>query len=303
MLEKKLYNLLVSSQKSAWNGEPFKLELSRCIREYTTSEITQKYGSFRKKEIDSICKLPCIFAYESRCNQDPKFGYITNIIEFQGMVKIEYKIVDIDKFLSHSQLLEKNFELKIDTKHYEMDRTHWSIKEVDLDKELGQLNIQLPLLMGIQPLDNNISTILTSFDGQNIHAAWEKALERRNTDPEAAITMARTLIESVCKHILDEANVDYNNQDELPQLYKKTAKQLQMAPQDYQEHTFKQIFSGCHSVIQGLGTLRNQLSDAHGIGKKAIKPSNRHAELAVNLAGSMAAFLISTWEEQVSKEP
>ena len=54
-------------------------------------------------------------------------------------------------------------------------------------------------------------------------------------------------------------------------------------------------------MIQGLGTLRNQLSDARGKGKKAIKPSPRHAALAVNLAGSMAAFLIATWEERLSK--
>ena len=50
------------------------------------------------------------------------------------------------------------------------------------------------------------------------------------------------------------------------------------------------------SVVQGLGTLRNRLSDAHGIGMSASRPAPRHAELAVNLAGSMAGFLVATWE-------
>lgn len=113
--------------------------------------------------------------------------------------------------------------------------------------------------------------------------------------------MARTLIESVCKHILDEARVSYSNKDDLPKLYKETAKQLNMAPEQHQEEIFKQILGGCQTVIQGLGTLRNQLSDAHGKGKKAVKPSARHAALAVNLAGSMAAFLVATWEERSSK--
>jgi len=62
--------------------------------------------------------------------------------------------------------------------------------------------------------------------------------------------MARTLIESVCKHILDETGITYSDKDDLPKLYKETAKQL------------------------------------------------RHAALAVNLAGSMAAFLVATWEER-----
>jgi hypothetical protein len=152
-----------------------------------------------------------------------------------------------------------------------------------------------------QPADDDISAILINFDTEQVHIAWQKALERRNQDPEAAITMARTLIESVCKHILDEAGISHSDKDDLPKLYHETAKQLNLAPEQHQEEVFKQILGGCKSVIQGLGTLRNQLSDAHGKGKKAIKPSPRHAALAVNLAGSMAAFLVATWEERLSK--
>lgn len=156
-------------------------------------------------------------------------------------------------------------------------------------------------IVAAQPADDDISTILVNFDAEHVHIAWQKALERRNEDPEAAITMARTLIESVCKHILDEAGVSHNDKDDLPNLYKKTAKQLNMAPEQHQEEVFKQILGGCQTVIQGLGTLRNKLSDAHGKGKKAVKPSARHAALAVNLAGSMAAFLVAAWEERSSK--
>ena len=156
-------------------------------------------------------------------------------------------------------------------------------------------------LIAAQPADNDISAILSNFDTEHVHIAWQKALERRKEDPEAAITMARTLIESVCKHILDEAGVSHNEKDDLPKLYKETAKQLNMAPEQHQEEVFKQILGGCQTVIQGLGTLRNKLSDAHGKGKKAVKPSARHAALAVNLAGSMAAFLVAAWEERSPK--
>ncbi len=152
-----------------------------------------------------------------------------------------------------------------------------------------------------QPADDDISAILVNFDAEHVNIAWQKALERRNKDPEAAITMARTLIESVCKHILDEAGVPHSDKDDLSKLYKETAKQLNMAPEQHQEEVFKKILGSCQTVIEGLGTLRNKLSDAHGKNKKAVKPSVRHAALAVNLAGSMAAFLIATWEERTSK--
>jgi hypothetical protein len=49
-------------------------------------------------------------------------------------------------------------------------------------------------------------------------------------------------------------------------------------------------------VVEGLGALRNRLSDAHGKGTAGVKPAPRHAELAVNLAGTMATFLVATWE-------
>ena len=156
-------------------------------------------------------------------------------------------------------------------------------------------------IIAAHPADDDISAILINFDTEYVHIAWQKALERRNEDPEAAITMARTLIESVCKHILDEAGIVHSDKDDLPKLYKETAKQLNMAPEQHQEEIFKQILGGCQTVIQGIGTVRNKLSDAHGKGKKAIKPSPRHAALAVNLAGSMAAFLVATWEERSSK--
>jgi len=169
-------------------------------------------------------------------------------------------------------------------------------------KEFGSLIASLEQsIIAAQPADDDISAILVNFDTKHVHIAWQKALERRNEDPEAAITMARTLIESVCKHILDEAGVGHSDKDDLPKLYKETAKQLNMAPEQHQEDVFKQILGGCQTVIQGLGTLRNKLSDAHGKGKKAIKPSPRHAALAVNLAGSMAAFLVASWEERSSK--
>lgn len=176
-------------------------------------------------------------------------------------------------------------------------------RRVFIREEFGLLIASLEQnIVAAQPADDDISAILVNFDAEHVHLAWQKALERRNEDPEAAITMARTLIESVCKHILDEAGASHSDKDDLPKLYKETAKQLNMAPEQHQEEVFKQILGGCQTVIQGLGTLRNKLSDAHGKGKKAVKPSARHAALAVNLAGSMAAFLVAAWEERSSKE-
>jgi hypothetical protein len=147
-----------------------------------------------------------------------------------------------------------------------------------------------------QPADAGISATLASFDVTGVHAVWTRALERRERDPEGAITLARTLLESVCKHIMNSAGdgTRYDEKDELPKLYRTAATTLNLAPDQHTEETFRRILGGCQSVVEGLGTLRNKLSDAHGRGPSPVRPSARHAALAVNLAGTVATFLVET---------
>jgi hypothetical protein len=146
------------------------------------------------------------------------------------------------------------------------------------------------------PSDASVSAAVTTVNLEFIHDAWSKALERRAADPEGAITSARTLLESVSKHILDAGGVAYSDSADLPNLYSEAAKHLNLSPSQHSEQVFKQILGGCHSVVQGLGALRNRHSDAHGKGIAGTRPASRHAELAVNLSGAMATFLIQTWE-------
>ena len=148
-----------------------------------------------------------------------------------------------------------------------------------------------------RPLDNQTSTTLKAFNQDSVHSVWQRALERRTTDPEGAITAARTLLETVCKHILDARLISYDaNKVELHELYKLTAIELNLSPSQHTEEIFKQILGGCSAIVNGLGTLRNRLGDAHGKGNNPVRPAIRHAELAVNLAGSVSLFLVSTWQ-------
>ena len=172
---------------------------------------------------------------------------------------------------------------------------HWDERRQYLRSEfepaLGFLEAEVH-----NPSADGITEAIAKLDSEHVANAWQKALNRGSDDPEGAITAARTLVESVCKHILDATSISYDEKDDLPKLYGLTAEQLNLGPSQHSEQIFKQILGGCKSVVEGLGALRNKLSDAHGKGKKAVKPSARHAELAVNLAGSMAKFIVSCWE-------
>ena len=100
-----MYNLLVANNSEEWNGDPFILEVDRCIREYTDKKITEKYGDLSPAKINEIIRFPCIFAYESRCKKDPKFGLIREIVKRNLGVKISYEIIHLDKFLTYADLV------------------------------------------------------------------------------------------------------------------------------------------------------------------------------------------------------
>lgn len=148
------------------------------------------------------------------------------------------------------------------------------------------------------PSDDLVSGAVQKLNSSYAQAIWSKALDRRTSDPEGAITVARTLMESVCKQILDERGVSHHDNPDMNKLYRMTAEELQIAPSQHTEQVFKQILGGCTAVVEGLAALRNRLGDAHGKGKVGVRPAARHAELAVNLSGALAVYLLATHESR-----
>ena len=164
-------------------------------------------------------------------------------------------------------------------------------------KEFGPLLAELE--PGAQaPGDARVAEALSVLNSATVHTAWQTALERRVSDPDGAITSARTLLETVCKHILDAEQAKYDRAADLPKLFRLTAEILNLAPNQQTEPILKQILGGCAAVVEGIGAMRNKLGDAHGKGKADARPEPRHAELAVNLAGAAATFLVDSWEQR-----
>lgn len=137
-----MYNLLVSSNADEWSGEPWILEESRCVREYTDTELTKRFADLDATAISQLKRLPCIFAYETGCGKPPKFGVLSSITRRQGQVRIEYEIEPLETFLSENDLKKHAFDL--DIAKWEMNRTHWAVKDINLAKELFSIGIVLP---------------------------------------------------------------------------------------------------------------------------------------------------------------
>lgn len=143
-----------------------------------------------------------------------------------------------------------------------------------------------------------VDDYLSALNSGEVSNLWQKALGRCGNDPEGAITAARSLVESACKHILDELTVSYKDSDDAPTLYKKVAKELNLAPDQHAEQVFKQVLSGASNIVGGMAAVANEYGDRHGGGKGKGKPLPRHARFVVNVAGSVTAFLVDSWSER-----
>ena len=66
--------------------------------------------------------------------------------------------------------------------------------------------------------EKSITEKIDKFNQGYINAEWLKALGRKADDPEGAITTSRTLIETTCKFILDNLEIVYKDDLELPKL-------------------------------------------------------------------------------------
>ena len=151
----------------------------------------------------------------------------------------------------------------------------------------------------VTPHADVVEASLAPLDSAEVIRLWQNALAAVGSDPEHAITLARSLVESACKHILDELQVPYADSDDAPTLYKKVAAELNLAPDHHAEQVFKQTLSGVVNVVNGLSGVANKYGDRHGAGSgRRSKPSPRHARLVVNAAGTITAFVVDTWVER-----
>ena len=131
-----MYSLIVSGSASAWTGTPFLLEKERFL-EFTDAEVKKGLGDWTDATVNRVVRLPCVFAYEASREKDPLFGVVHRVVPRDRDVRIEYEIVPVTPFLTHTQFRELGTELGVID--FEFHRTHWAVKEVDLGRVLARV--------------------------------------------------------------------------------------------------------------------------------------------------------------------
>lgn len=134
-LSNEYYNLFMLGNEGVLQGNRFVFPADRVLNEYITKEVSELFPKLDEATISKIKLLPSIFACENRLRDCPEqeayYGFVTDI-------KIRDNGVNI-YFQKHFTLLQRKLNdiaLNLAIKDWEFNRTHWTIKKVNLIEEL-----------------------------------------------------------------------------------------------------------------------------------------------------------------------
>ena len=127
------------------------------------------------------------------------------------------------------------------------------------------------------------------------------------SDPAAAIASSKEMVESVCKVILDDYEVEYDRKDDLLDLYKTAAKALKLSAESVPDsakgsQAAQGALRALATAVQRLAELRNELGLGHGRNRTS-DAQTRHARLAFNAASAVSEFMLDTWHERRRDAP
>ena len=154
---------------------------------------------------------------------------------------------------------------------------------------------------GTVAVSQTAEELKTKFSSDYLSRQIELMMQLQLTDPANAIGMAKELIESCCKTILDEKGITYTKNDDVPQLADKTLGVLNLLPVDIGPNdrgadSIKAVLGNLRAIPTKLAELRNPFGTGHGKSASFQGVEVRHAKLAVGSSITFVDFVWSTYE-------
>ena len=112
-------------------------------------------------------------------------------------------------------------------------------------------------------------------------------------DPELAIGTAKELVETVCKTVLTDLNVEIDPEWSIGRLLKETLDRV--LGEDKADASTRKIAGGLNTTIAGLAELRNDQGTGHGHPAQAVLPDRQAARLAAGAASAVAIFVFEAY--------
>lgn len=159
---------------------------------------------------------------------------------------------------------------------------------------------QLGLYRSKTTATENLENYLQTEGYKAAHDDFERAMSYIETDPEQAMGSASSILESICKGILERLNKLLPKDQTLKSLIKATYGAMDLSPDSHADHDIKQVLGGIANAAIGIGAIRTKYSSFHGRTdtQKKYRLTARHARLTVGSSAVLGCFLIETYLER-----
>lgn len=144
-------------------------------------------------------------------------------------------------------------------------------------------------------------TLQTFIKERNVRALseeFERAANKADKEPREAVSAAANILESLCKHYIEEQGLVMPSKQVLGELWTVVRKDLGFDPSQVADDDLRGILGGLIQVVQGLAAFRTHASSAHGAGPKSYRLQPRHSRLAVHAAHTVALFMLESWDQK-----
>ena len=202
---------------------------------------------------------------------------------------------------------ENNMEYEYN-KNYE-DDLYWGSSYSRYDEKYARIYNKCKVIM--DRLEGSASIIAKTadelkdkFSSEYMSQQIELMLSLRSSNPTQAIGLAKELIESCCKTILDDFGIAYDGNDNVSQLTKKTMNALNLLPENVQatvpeEDAIKSVLGNLRAIPTKLAEIRNPFGSGHGKSASFRGLEARHAQLAIESSITFVNFIWSTFESEM----
>lgn len=147
-------------------------------------------------------------------------------------------------------------------------------------------------------VEDLVAAMLHGRPIETIQREIDRARLSFTSDPADALTAASSMIEATYKYILHDMSQPFPTVQDMRSLSKVVHPLLNISPEQAANDDFRSMLQGTISIVQSIGSIRTRLGDAHGAAPLRGEPLERHARLAVSVAGALCLFLLETYEER-----
>lgn len=122
-----MYNFFVTGLDGAWDEQGYEYDRSRFL-EYTPDDIVASFKDLKSAQLSALQKLPCLFAYEGK--EHMHVGKLRAIKLRGRTIFIDFELDDNILPIPYEAI--QPIRALLDIREWEMNRTHWAVKDEDL---------------------------------------------------------------------------------------------------------------------------------------------------------------------------